>query len=74
MDCAQAFGAKNYKMLGTVLQRAVLIGWVACVPVSVLWLNMEPLLLRLGQDPEIVSGACRWVQPRAQPEGRFLGG
>lgn len=57
----QAFGAKNYKMLGTVLQRAILIGWLACLPVSMLWLHIQPILLHLGQDPEIVAGASRQV-------------
>ncbi len=55
----QAFGAENYPMLGLVLQRALLICWVACVPISVVWSQAHRLLSALGQAPEIVEGASR---------------
>lgn len=60
--CGQAFGAENYPMLGLVLQRALLICWVACVPISVVWSQAHRLLSALGQAPEIVEGASRYLR------------
>lgn len=53
-------------MLGLVLQRALLICWVACVPISVVWSQAHRLLSALGQAPEIVEGASRCEQGRAR--------
>jgi len=49
-------------MLGEVLQRSVLICWSVCVPVVLLWGNVEPLLQLLHQDPLIVSQCARYLQ------------
>lgn len=49
-------------MLGLVLQRAVLICWVACVPISLFWTQAHRLLLLLHQEPEIVAGASRCIR------------
>ena len=49
----QAFGAKRYATLGSVLQRCLLILTVAAVPIAATWTNAEAVLLRLGQDPDI---------------------
>jgi len=51
-------GARNYKALNETLQRALLICAVTCVPIGFLWHNAEPLLLQLGQSPNIASGAA----------------
>lgn len=34
---SQAYGAKNFRLLGLISQRAALIITICCVPVSVLW-------------------------------------
>lgn len=55
----QAYGARSYRALGLVLQRAVLIVWLICVPISILWTHAEPLLLLLGQPPAVAKGAAQ---------------
>ncbi|KAL3524869.1 hypothetical protein ACH5RR_013241 [Cinchona calisaya] len=53
--CGQAFGAKNYPMLGVYLQRS----WVVLFLCSVLMLPMyifsTPILKLLGQPPEVAE-------------------
>lgn len=59
--CGQAYGAKQYHLLGIYLQRSVFILLVAAVPVSVIWLNMGAILVALGEDPEIAQAAQSYV-------------
>ncbi|KAL9666692.1 hypothetical protein QQ045_001028 [Rhodiola kirilowii] len=64
--CSQAFGSKNHTILRTTLFRTILMLLVASVPISLLWLNIKPLLLCLHQDPAIVELAsvfCRFAAP-----------
>ena len=42
---------KNYKMVGIILQRSVLICSLALFPVAALFLNAESILLILYQSP-----------------------
>jgi MATE family multidrug resistance protein len=55
----QAYGGRSYKALGLWLQRALLITWLMCLPISLLWTHAEPLLLAVGQKPSIAAGAAR---------------
>ena len=57
--CGQAYGAKDYKTLGDVLQRALLVCWVACIPVALLWSQSTALMVAAGQDPVIAGMAAR---------------
>eukprot|EP00878_Enallax_costatus_P008104 GHUV01008475.1.p1 GENE.GHUV01008475.1~~GHUV01008475.1.p1 ORF type:complete len:241 (+),score=38.86 GHUV01008475.1:355-1077(+) len=57
--CGQAFGAKHYKMLGEVQQRARVICWTCCIPIAVLWTFGEPLLVQLGQEKQLAHLAAR---------------
>lgn len=59
--CGQAYGAKNYKALGIVLQRAILICWTCCIPVSLLWSQTHRLLGLLQQPPEVVEAAAHYL-------------
>jgi MATE family multidrug resistance protein len=53
---SQAFGAGNLRRVGQLLQRQVMMHLLLiCVPVAVIWLATEPLLLFLGQPPEIAA-------------------
>ncbi len=45
---AQAYGAGNFKTVGVVLQRALLICLFALVALVPLWACMEPVLLAMG--------------------------
>lgn len=54
----QAYGGRSFKTLGLVLQRALLINWAMCIPITLLWTHSEKLLLLLGQQPGIAAGAA----------------
>ncbi|KAL5218878.1 hypothetical protein ABZP36_019562 [Zizania latifolia] len=59
--CAQAFGSGNYDLLTLSLQRAVLLLLLAAVPIALLWLNVGPILVALGQDPTISASAAAYA-------------
>ncbi|KAF0892671.1 hypothetical protein E2562_017649 [Oryza meyeriana var. granulata] len=64
--CGQAFGAKQYHLLGVYKQRAILVLGLVSVAVAVVWAYTGELLLLFGQDPEIAAGAgsfIRWMIP-----------
>lgn len=56
--CSQAFGSKNWELLSLSLQRMVLILLMAIVPISLLWLNLEKIMLFMGQDGKITEMAA----------------
>lgn len=79
--CGQAYGAKQYPMLGIYLQRGALFQLVIAALVTVLWLNMAPILKLVGQNDEIANKAgeyAAWLIPFLyahaiiQPVQRFL--
>ena len=47
----QAYGAENYRRVGIILQRSILICLLASFPVIVVFLNTESVLLILHQSP-----------------------
>jgi len=47
----QAYGYKNYKRVGIVFQRGILILGLAMCPIWALWLNAESILLLVQQTP-----------------------
>ena len=51
--CAQAYGAKNYRLVGITLQRGVWILGIACLLVWAVWTNTEALLLTMNQTREV---------------------
>lgn len=79
--CGQAYGAKQYRMLGLYLQRGLIVLNIACVPLSILWANIEYILIALGQTASIAKKAgqyTRWLIPtlfayaNSQPLLKFL--
>uniref|UniRef100_A0A673JFL0 Multidrug and toxin extrusion protein n=1 Tax=Sinocyclocheilus rhinocerous TaxID=307959 RepID=A0A673JFL0_9TELE len=50
---SQTYGGKNLRRVGIILQRSVLILLIFCLPCWGLLINTQPLLLLLGQDPEV---------------------
>ncbi|KAG6589167.1 protein DETOXIFICATION 40-like isoform X2 [Cucurbita moschata] len=59
--CGQAYGAGKYEMLGIYLQRSsILLTLVACL-LALLYVFSKPLLLLLGESPEIASSAAVFV-------------
>lgn len=51
--CSQAFGARNYRLVGVVLQRGVWILGICCILTWSLWVNSELLLLLLKQEKNV---------------------
>ncbi|KAJ3692065.1 hypothetical protein LUZ60_012415 [Juncus effusus] len=59
--CSQSFGAKNPNLLSLTLHRSILFLLCSSLPISFLWINMQPILLSLGQDPDITRLAQRYL-------------
>ncbi|KAJ4964588.1 hypothetical protein NE237_016437 [Protea cynaroides] len=59
--CGQAYGAKQWKILGLTLQRTVLLLLTTSIPISFMWLNMNRILLWCGQDQAISSVAHLFI-------------
>ena len=49
LPAGQAWGAKRYSACGVALQRTLLLALVISAGVALLWTQMEPLLLAIGQ-------------------------
>ncbi|KAL6471177.1 hypothetical protein MHYP_G00198270 [Metynnis hypsauchen] len=58
---SQTFGSKNLLHVGVILQRGVLILLLFCLPCWALLINSQPLLLLLGQDPEVARIAQLYI-------------
>ncbi|PON96731.1 Multi antimicrobial extrusion protein [Trema orientale] len=70
--CGQAYGAKQYHMLGVHMQRAMLVLTLMCIPIALLWSCTEQIFRGLKQDPEIAARAglySRWLIPSIFPYG-----
>ncbi|XP_013407412.1 multidrug and toxin extrusion protein 1 [Lingula anatina] len=50
---AQTFGSTNKKRVGVYLQQGVIILSLLCFPCWALWVNIERLLILVGQDAEV---------------------
>ncbi|KAL2557581.1 MATE efflux family protein [Forsythia ovata] len=48
--CCQAFGARRWSVLSQTYLKTVVLLLLASIPVAFLWLNVEPVFNRLGQD------------------------
>lgn len=60
--CAQAYGAGSYRMVGVMLQRALLVCCCAIIALVPIWIATEPLLRAIGQEAELSRLAARYVQ------------
>ncbi|KAJ7952864.1 Protein DETOXIFICATION [Quillaja saponaria] len=58
---SQACGAQQWHLMSQTLQRTIIILILACLPISYLWLNFEPILLFWGQNPTISSIAATYL-------------
>ncbi|GAA0160762.1 transporter [Lithospermum erythrorhizon] len=58
--CSQAYGSKNWDMLSLSLQRMVIILFLTIIPISVLWINLESIMLFMGQEREITRMAATY--------------
>ncbi|XP_039130235.1 protein DETOXIFICATION 16-like isoform X1 [Dioscorea cayenensis subsp. rotundata] len=55
--CGQAYGAKQYHLLGIYLQRAMLLNIIASIPFAFIWAFTGRILHATGQDKEISMAA-----------------
>ncbi|XP_022764425.1 protein DETOXIFICATION 53-like [Durio zibethinus] len=55
--CCQAFGAKKCTVLSQTFKQTFCLLLLGAIPITLLWLNMEPILLSIGQDKTITSVA-----------------
>ncbi|XP_031105470.1 protein DETOXIFICATION 40 [Ipomoea triloba] len=59
--CGQAFGAGKYEMLGIYLQRSTVLLTITGVLLALIYVFSEPILIFLGQAPNISSAAALFV-------------
>jgi MATE family multidrug resistance protein len=59
---SQAFGAENFPRVGVILQRAVLILSMFCIPVAAVWCFIDRLLVLIGQPPDAAHLAGRYLR------------
>ncbi|KAG5007547.1 hypothetical protein JHK82_025467 [Glycine max] len=55
--CGQAYGAKQFHMLGVHTQGAMLVLTLVTIPLSIIWVFLGPILVALRQDKEIAAHA-----------------
>ncbi|KAJ3378620.1 hypothetical protein HDU92_007285 [Lobulomyces angularis] len=69
--CSQSYtGSSDPHITGKHLQRSLVIMAFLCIPISALWCFTEPLLVIVGQDPEIARLAgiyTSWLIPALFP-------
>ncbi|KAI7755843.1 hypothetical protein M8C21_023611 [Ambrosia artemisiifolia] len=61
--CSQAYGSNNsnkFDLLSSSLVRMVIILLLVIIPIGVLWINIEQILLFMGQDVDISSMAATY--------------
>ncbi|OWM71886.1 hypothetical protein CDL15_Pgr017769 [Punica granatum] len=59
--CGQAYGAKNFKLLRKTLLMAIILLLAASVPICFLWLYVDKILIRFGQQKELSLVAKRYL-------------
>ncbi|PSR89468.1 Protein DETOXIFICATION like, partial [Actinidia chinensis var. chinensis] len=68
--CGQAYGARQYHMLGVYMQRAMLVLMLTCIPIAVIWAFTGHIFEICGQDSEISKQAgifACWLIPSLFP-------
>ena len=55
--CSQAYGATNYKLMGTYFMRAMTIASLTCFPIWAIWISVRPVIYYITQDSELAQGA-----------------
>ncbi|KAL6953812.1 hypothetical protein U1Q18_047385 [Sarracenia purpurea var. burkii] len=59
--CGQAYGAQQYRRLGTYTHTATFSLVIVCLPISILWIYTGKLLIFIGQDPSISHEAGKFL-------------
>ncbi|KAI3516700.1 hypothetical protein L1887_15667 [Cichorium endivia] len=59
--CGQAYGARQYKKIGTQTYTAIFSLLIVCIPLSIFWRYTGSLLLFMGQSPSISHEAGKFI-------------
>ncbi|KAM1038393.1 hypothetical protein ACFX13_033813 [Malus domestica] len=59
--CSQAYGAQRWSVMSQTFQKTLCLLLLVSIPIALLWLNMEPIFIWLGQDPQITRVAKRYM-------------
>ncbi|XP_041052642.1 multidrug and toxin extrusion protein 1-like [Carcharodon carcharias] len=59
---SQTYGSKNWKRIGVILQRGILILMITCFPCWAIFVNIEHILLALKQSPAVAKLAQLYVK------------
>ncbi|KAF6981908.1 hypothetical protein CFC21_000356 [Triticum aestivum] len=59
--CGQAYGASKFDMLGIYMQRSIVLLMATGVPLAALYAFSQPILILLGESPEIARAAGIFV-------------
>uniref|UniRef100_A0ACD5XGY4 Uncharacterized protein n=2 Tax=Avena sativa TaxID=4498 RepID=A0ACD5XGY4_AVESA len=59
--CGQAYGANKLDMLGVYMQRSTVLLMATGVPLAVFYVFSRPVLILLGESPEIARAAATFV-------------
>ncbi|XP_051121415.1 protein DETOXIFICATION 53-like [Andrographis paniculata] len=60
--CHQAYGAKRWPLMISAYRKTLTLLLFASILISMLWLNMEPILVWMGQDQTIISVAKIYIK------------
>ena len=60
--CSQAYGARNYRLVGIYFQRAIILCFLVCFPIWALWLNAESILILIHQDAQVARIAGNYLR------------
>nr|XP_043633715.1 protein DETOXIFICATION 14-like [Erigeron canadensis] len=59
--CGQAYGAQQYKKVGTLTYTAIVSLLIVCIPLSIFWRYTGDLLILTGQSPSISHEAGKFI-------------
>jgi len=69
---SQAHGAKDGDAVALAFQRGLVIAGLVSLPLMAVWLATEPMLVALGQDPEVARLAGAYMRARLPSALGFL--
>ncbi|XP_044511748.1 protein DETOXIFICATION 54-like [Mangifera indica] len=59
--CSQAYGNQKWDVLSLSLPRMIIILFLAIIPISLLWINLENIMVFMGQDEKITAMAATYT-------------
>ncbi|MHC4960456.1 MAG: MATE family efflux transporter [Planctomycetota bacterium] len=69
---SQAHGAGEPAKAGRALHRGILAGVIMSVPITVIWMNVGPILRLMGQDPTVAALGQTYAEAQVWSAAPFL--